>query len=394
MKKRKPSDFIKDDIRKRRKEYVKKRNKETKIESDIRKKIHAQIPDGYSPYSDEDRMLSSKNYYKLKKTPCPEILCLDSNIEETISFLKRLPGAYIPSRNSGRRIKNYSTSKIKRYFDFASVKKICPASALIISSCYFMCKIRGGNMSINDWQDWDEGVKSTLAEMGFFELIGFDLIPTSKDSQEISVEDLRSGDKTNNESIAEHFQRLVQKLDEKDSMGKNNISFKQTLGAISEAAENSVRHAYTGDFPKDVRNRWWFGGMLSPNKKEITFVCYDKGISIPKHIKEMAIKEEKHYRIKTAIERWILKTGKGESDDNLDHKRLEFAMQYAKTSTGNVGGGKGLSHIVKIIEGFPGGEVKIISRRAHAVVTKGKAPVFTLLDTPIIGTLIIWKIRL
>ncbi len=408
MKKRKVSDFIKDDIRKKRKEYAKKRNKETKIEADIRKKIHAQIPNGYSPYSDEDRILYSKNYHNLKKTPCPEILCLDSNAEETINFLKRLPGAYILNKRPDRKIshnpiKNYKPSKIKLYFDFASIKKICPASALIISSCYFIYKRRGGKITVFDWEDWDEGVKDTLAKMGFFELLEFDPIETDKKLQDIPIKGFISGNVIDAEAIAEYVESLVQRVNEKTLIGKERNPFKEAMPAIKEAVENSSRYAFPNASLEDESHVWWFGGTISPDARTITLICYDKGVSIPKHIKEAGIKEEMDLEergqklrehIRTAIDRLTAKIEKAEVNNNLDHKRLEFAIKMALTSAQKDGSGRGLGSITETIKDFSYGKVKIMSRRASAMITKDKASRFTLLDTPIIGTLIIWEITL
>ncbi len=416
MKKRKPSDFIRDDIRRKRRKYTKKIDNETETEKKIRKKAKRELDEinasktssKYLTRNKKDRMLSAKDYSNLRKTPCPEILCLDTKPDETMKFLNGIPGAYIPSsrpsrKSRRRRIRKYNPSNIRYYFDFSSVKKICPASALIISSCYSLYKKRGGEINVYDWEDWDEGVRDTLAKMGFFKHIGFDLIQPSKDSQAIPITSFCSDNKTNTEAIAEYFEKLVQKIDKTFSLDNENDSLRKTLAAISEASENCVRHAYPIGFREDVRDRWWFGGMVSLEEKEITFVCHDKGISIPKHIREADIKDatdledrgpEVRERIRKVFARFMNKTGQIETGNNLDHKFLELATKMAITSTNKDGSGRGLGSITETIKDFSYGQVKIMSRRAHAVITKDKRSRFTLLDVPMIGTLIIWKITL
>ncbi len=408
MEKRTPTDFILDEIRMKRSEYTKKRDKETDIERNERKKIYAQMPDGYPPYSDEDRMLSSKDYYKLRKSPCPKILCLDTNKDETIRFLKRLPGAYILNKRpdikiSHNPIKNYNALKIKLYFDFASVKKICPASALIISSCYFIYKRRGGKINVFDWDDWDKDVRDTFKKMGFFELLKFKPIETDEKLQDIPIKGFMSGNVIDAKALAEYVESLVQRVNEKRLTGKARNPFKDAMPAIREAVENSSRYAYPDASLEDGSNMWWFGGTISPDATKITLICYDKGVSIPKHIKEAGIKEvteleergqELRERVGKVITRFTNKTGQTETNNNLDHKRLKIATRMAVTSTQKDGSGKGLSSITETIKDFSDGKVTIMSRRASAVITRNKRSRFTLLNTPIIGTLIIWKITL
>ncbi len=405
MKKRTESDVLRDIIlRKHRKKLDEKIYKRRKAEREkiikIIKESTLKAPVNYNNSRKKGKLVDSKDNKNLKKSPCPNILCLeDDNRDETIAFLNQLPGANNPNRRLRRykntNSKNTDPSKKSNYFPFSEIEKICPASTLIISSHYFIYKKRRGAFDIIDYPEWNVEVQDTLEKMGFFDLIGFDLIPADKNLQKIPITGFKSGNKATNEEVTKYFRRLVHEV---DGMGTNEDSFKQTASAIFEAVENSVRHAYTDNFPKDVRDRWWLGGILSLNKKEITLVCYDKGISIPKHIKEVAL-EEKGHRMRAwvngAINLLIKSTGEEEFDDNLDHIRLKKAMEYAKTSTRKKGSGKGLSHIAKTIEGFKvGSNVKIMSRRAYAEITQNKPPDFTLLDTPIIGTLIIWKIIL
>ena len=402
MKKRKESDVFRDIILRRHREKLEKKIRERSTETTLEKKIRkekraSETSNRYLKHGKENRMLHSKDYSNIRKMPCPATLCLDTNTDETIRFLKELPGTYIPSRRSSRRIRNYKPSKIKRYFDFTSVKKICPASALIISSCYFIYKKRGGKINVLDWEDWDEGVKDTLTKMGFFELLEFKPIKTDKNLQDIPIKSFSSGSEANNTKITDHLQYVMQTADKKIPMDKERNLFKQALPAIWEASENSVRHAYPNAFLKNGNDTWWFTGTFSSDAKKITLICYDKGISIPRHIKEADLQDKgrkMRKQIRTAIDRFTAKIGKSEINNNLDHKRLEFATKSTVTSTEKDGSGRGLSRIAETINGFSYGEVKIMSRRASAVITKNKRSRFTLLDTPIIGTLIIWKITL
>ncbi len=405
MKKRTPSDFIWDNTcRKIREKLIgkrKKRCKEKKLKADSLAAYKRQ-----SKYTKKGTMLSSKYYKGLKKIPCPKNVCLDSNLEETIKFLRKIPGGINPNRKSMRRLNRKSkTSKvINGYFDFPSIEKVCPASALIISSNYFMHQLRGGVINVVRWGDWNKEVKNTFRKMGFFELLKFKDIATDENLQDIPIRGFKMGRKAYIAEITKYFRRLVKNVSVMFDIDidSDSQSFKQTMNAIVEAVENSARHAYPEKTPnpldgvgfsEDVRGGWWFGGMPLLDERQITLVCYDKGMSIPRSIKESYLEPEKRTMydfVTTAMNR----VGISEFDNDRDHERLEKAMEYLTSTTENKDGGKGLSHIAKTIDRFQDGRIKIMSRRAFAVITKDKPPSFSLLKTPIVGTLIVWEIKL
>ncbi len=404
MKKRTPSDFIWDNIcREHREELNEKRKEKNK-----QKRINDNALKFVRIHGSKSGMLSSKHLGGLEKLPCPKNVCLDSNLEETIKFIKKIPNGTDKNRTLRRRSGRKSkTSKIiNSYFDFESIEKICPASALIISASYFMHTLRGGTINVVKWGDWNKGVRNVLTKMGFFELLRFKEISTDESLQDFPIKGFKMGREAYTEEITKYFKRLIKKVSEISGIDKDDKLFKDTMGAIEEAVENSARHAYPKktdksrnpiEFPKDIHGGWWFGGMFLPEKKQIILACYDKGMSIPRSIKESHLEPKKrimHDFVNNKMNLKYIKTGVIEINNNRDHERLEIAMEYLTSTTRNKGGGKGLSYIVKTIGGFDNGKVKIISRRAHAVITKDKDPVVTLLKTPIAGTLIIWEITL
>ncbi len=397
-----------DDIRRRRREDLNSERKK-QCKAMKRKKDALKASRRHPKYTKEGAMLSSKYYKGLEKLPCPKNVCLDSNLDETIKFIRRLPGAINPNRKSRQRYDRKSkTSKvINGYFDFPSIEKICPASALIISANYFMHQKRGGIINVVDLGIWNKEVRNILTKMGFFGVLKFKDISTDESLQDIPIKGFNMGREAYTNEIIKYFTRLIEKVSVMFNIDKDSQSSKKTMYAIIEAVENSVRHAYPKkspdlsswiEFPEDLHGRWWFGGMLLPDEKQITLVCYDKGMSIPRSIKNSDLEPQKrimHDWVNAEMNLQSIMAGIFEINNNRDHTRLELAMEYAKTSTGNVGGGKGLSHIAKTIDGFDdGSKVKIMSRRAHAVITKDKDPVVTLLKTPITGTLIVWEITL
>ena len=124
--------------------------------------------------------------------------------------------------------------------------------------------------------------------------------------------------------------------------------------------------------------------------------CYDCGLSIPGSIEASDSGDERGVRkyVRSVLGRYLRINDVTESNNQLDHKRLEVALKYLSTTSGIDGGGKGLAHIASTIDECEDGSVEIFSRRAHFHVTKGGHGRCDLLPAAMPGTLIIWRMQL
>ena len=95
-----------------------------------------------------------------------------------------------------------------------------------------------------------------------------------------------------NEEITKYVQSLVQRVNEKILPRIwEKILLRMRFLLLGKLLKIAVRHAYPDAFLKNGSDMWWFGGTISSDASTITLICYDKGISIPRHIKEADIKE-------------------------------------------------------------------------------------------------------
>jgi hypothetical protein len=333
----------------------------------------------------------------LKKLPVPEVLSLEKNLKATIEFLNY---SSRPSRRN-RKLRRKKAAKPSSYFDFVGLKEICPATALVLCSIYDVFQMRGGNFEIFDYDDWNLSVKEVFAQIGFFKWLDYRGIPSTYDySGDLPIQAFESEKRHIPEKPIRYLQQLISAFNvSREKSAKSTIDISTTrrvASSILEAVENSVRHAYHQGVPKDIRGRWWVGGISYPNSGEVMVACYDCGVSIPASIENSDLGDEKGVRryVNAVIQRYFNLHGVVEDENELDYKRLKIALRYLATTSGVEGGGKGLAHIASTIEDCDDGSVEIFSRRAHFYAKKGYPKRFTLLPAEMPGTLIIWRMKL
>lgn len=333
----------------------------------------------------------------LKKIAVPEILSLTKNQEETLQFLQY---ASAPGRRN-RRFRRKRNVKPTSYFDFVGLREISPAAALVLCSVYDVFQRRGGDFKVFDYDDWSPSVKETFAQVGFFKWLDFKGLPSADDyAGALSIQAFESERHHIAEKPVVYLQKLVSAFNlSRESKNESTIddsASRRVASSILEAVENSVRHAYHPGIAKDIRGRWWVGGVSRPTEGEVIVACYDCGVSIPGSIEDSVTRDPKGLRsyVRGVITRYLKTVGSEEEDNTLDHKRLKLALQYLYSTSGVEGGGKGLAHIASTINDCEDGSVEIFTRRAYFHARKGQRQHFALLPAAMPGTLIIWRIKL
>lgn len=332
-----------------------------------------------------------------KKLSVPKILSLSENNLETLEFL-HFASEQARKNRKGRR---KGLGRASAYFDFANVEKICPATALVLCSIYDIYQMRGGDLQVFEYAKWHPHVKNTFSEIGFFKWLDFKGLPSSDDlSGELPIQAFESEAFHVPEKPVTYLQKLVLAFNSHRERDSETIihegASKRIASAILEAVENSVRHAYHPGVPKDIRRRWWMGGVSHPASGDLMVACYDCGISIPGSIAASDLDDVRGVRkyVREVLTRFLSKKAVTEDDNDLDHKRLEIALRYLASTSGVEGGGKGLAHIASTIDDVPDGDIEIFSRRAYFCATKKGSIRSTLLPSAMPGTLIIWRMKL
>lgn len=333
----------------------------------------------------------------LKKISVPQVLSLTRNQEDTLAFLHY---ASLPSLKN-RKQRRKPATKPTAYFDFVNLKEISPAAALVLCSMYDVFQRRGGDFKVFDYDDWQPSVKETFAQVGFFKWLDFKGLPSSYDhSGELSIQAFASEKRHVASKPVLYLKTLVSAFNSSRALKSESTiedtASRRVASSILEAVENSVRHAYHNGTPKDIRGRWWVGGVSYPASGEVMVACYDCGTSIPASIQESTSPDPKGVRkhVRKVIQRYLRTATNQEVDNELDHKRLKLALRYLYTTSGVEGGGKGLSHIASTIDECEDGSVEIFTRRAYFCAKKGHKDRYKLLPAAMPGTLIIWRMRL
>lgn len=332
----------------------------------------------------------------IPRVDCPSVLSLEENAKKTIPFLEVASRQIRLSRRQRRQPAN---RPIKGIFDFRTVDKICPATALILCSIYDVRQARGGDFQVYDYEEWKPAVKDTFTKIGFFSWLRFRGIDTPGQEQALPIEAFQSETEADARVTGTYLTKLITSFNKaREEVRTSKIeaeTLKRVASAIIEAVENSVRHAYTPGTPKDLRRKWWIGGVSEPHLGEVKVMCYDAGVSIPSSIENSHLDDPHGVRqyVRKVFSRF-LRLNRVRADDGLDHKRVEIAVKYLASSTRQEGAGKGLSHIASTINELPDGDIQIYSRRAYMKFRKDGKTISQLLPAPLPGTLIVWRISL
>jgi len=172
--------------------------------------------------------------------------------------------------------------------------------------------------------------------------------------------------------------------------------------ALSEAMHNAVQHAYENmdeiRYPLADHCRWWLAGYRHPKTREVGFIFYDQGMTIP-----AGLPKKWNEAISAFLSRVAVSVGR--YDQSFDGQLIEFAMEIGRTVTNRAGRGWGLSEMralvggpyteaqkVSEIVGEGKGSLHILSRRGSYLYTSDRGGVVGALEEIFPGTLVVWRL--
>lgn len=306
----------------------------------------------------------------------PKNFSIYDNYEETLGFLLDFRSLFLlrPSKN-GRRSR-------PMYANFSIIEELDAASGLLLAA-----EIDRWRRTVNvrpHPQDhlWHEGVRDFFHDAGLFELLGIDPISTrSKKAIGPRRHTLPYQTGTFHEgATADQFRAELESL-----IGQPIGPRASVYDALSEAMTNVAHHAYPREidlWPSPPRSRWWLGGSWQPDAKIATVQMYDQGVGIPR-----TLPRSRHWSEVLPI--------LGRIDrERTDAGMIEAAMDYGRTSTGQVGRGKGLAQMAEWIAVAGNGSLSILSGRGALTYLPGQRPIRRRLPVEFCGTLIEWEVHL
>jgi hypothetical protein len=316
----------------------------------------------------------------------PVNLCLDENVDETLSFFGSLRYRTLLHGIPINRPHRKRIAWVRGYTDFTTMRRISPGAALILAAEYDRINRVGSSIpNTVDIKRWDPLVYSTLFNLGFFDLLGVaksgsanHILPAPEKGNFIQAP-MQRGENANWEGASEALLNLF------DAVGGDDTARVNLLGAVVDAIENVRGHAYSGRGPLQTRlipPFWWLSGAADQMSKKLTLAIYDQGVTIP-------VTLPNKWAVSAILNTFLNLFGHSFDPDGPDYdgKALKAAMQLSTTATGLTQRGKGLSKIKDVVSQSKDGRLKVISRRGIYCFENG-TETFQTGSVPLLGTLV------
>lgn len=337
----------------------------------------------------------------------PSNICIHSNLNETLDFLKIVRDQICLKHSfAGRQQRVWIKRRanrlptIRTYIDFSQIEEFGAAPALVLAACYDRTRQKVGNAPpAIDFENWSPQAFQVLFEIGFFDLIGHlqdDISATYRRYQDDRTKTLGaiSGTNANGlEAASEAVSELLEYLKASESVSKTFLP--EINSAVSEAMINVARHAYpegyAAESPYICLDRWWMTAKADRVEGTLTIAIYDQGATIPGTLP----KREWFNEMVANIMSSLVKSFEPHEKPNLiDHEFINYSMKVGKTQTGNARRGLGLPQMRELIDLCPEGKLSIISRSGLYVYMKGTGVYKRALTTELEGTLLEWELTL
>lgn len=306
----------------------------------------------------------------------PGHFSLYENFEATWAFLLDLREITTVSKHlvvKGERVPFYA--------NLAAIERIDAASGLVLAAeVDRWSRMRYGPIITHDHL-WEPQVSDFFHHAGLFDLLRLD--PETKPSSAAGPSEIplkyQTGTIVEGES-ADELRQALEKLCGQSIGPRRNV-----YDALSEAMTNVAHHAYPPDvkrWPWVPVRRWWMGGSWSPEEKRVKVQMYDQGVGIPR-----TLPKSSHWTEVLPI--------LGRIDrERTDAGMIEAAMDYGRTSTGEIGRGKGLAQMAEWTRTTGKGALTIMSGQGVVSFLPGRNPVRRHLPTEFRGTLVEWEVCL
>ena len=277
------------------------------------------------------------------------------------------------------------------FVDVAKIRVIDPPTALVLAAELDRWRQSARRKPRPLDQSWHPPVRRLFRQAGLFELLG--TAPESADDESVDEELLEVLPFVRGYSVAgEIGSKLRDRLEQ--TCGKSIGPRMAVYDAIAEAIANT-RHAYpkgTPIWPIKLSGRWWASGSWRKADNTVTLHLYDQGVGIP-----ATLPRSDHWSDMLRLP--ILEAEARRFTGRLhpeytDHSLLQAALVVGRTSTGQIGRGKGLAEMAAWIDKLENGVLRVTSGRGVVTYRPGGVVAGEHRAAPFVGTLIEWEIGL
>ncbi len=304
----------------------------------------------------------------------PETVDFDDNYLRTTEFIEKI-----------RRLT--LRKQLDIYINLLACKKMSPEAALVLAA-----EIQRSqdlyNKCINGYNPRDKRTYRLLRDLGFHELLNFkgQSAGVSGDGQ-IEYAHMISG----NKGETERFPVIIDLVFGRCARLRGTHEMNNLTLGLNEAMLNTFHHAYENeeelDYPPSKNFRWWLAGYRDSKRKEVVFMFYDQGITIPKSLPR----------------KWPEKLNailKGAIGSSTDHELIRAAMEIGRTSSARAGRGWGLRDMRMLVGGNNHdvpvnrdlGSLRILSGKGSYLYNLISGEMCKELPAPFLGTLVVWRL--
>lgn len=298
-----------------------------------------------------------------------------SSVDLPVNF--RLSENFSETAESISRLRRLRDGRPPYKINFNNVAKVDGAAALMLAA--EIDAWNRGNPHIKLWsQDrhWNSEVTELLDEMGLFKLLGVarqsDRRPVHDGRDLIFIPFMRG---SHADDLGNIYIPFLEKI-EKHMAAPIQQRF-HLLTGMGEAVINAWEHGYE----RKEGAEWWVSASCNKATGELTVICYDRGLTIPKTLPRSKMWES----IRDMV------------GANIDCDMIEAALTTRRTQTRRLRRGKGLFNLMKFVDESGRGMLIIYSRRGMVCYDKstvdenGKFSKKQM-EKPIEGTLIEWRV--
>lgn len=339
----------------------------------------------------------------VKKAPAvpPSVLCLNRNPFDTTELFSWIRSGFdreLEKPEPGfivRRSKN-ATPRINSYIDFAKIKDISTAAAVVLTADYDRGSTLMGvvppTVNINSWND---GVLTKLYELGYFNILGH--IPDLenrliKHGPTLTMSIVKGKQADILSRIDPSLQTLGKFIigEDADTFRRYDETMVKVLTTISEAITNVTQHAYdtAHEYTSQHIDSFWVAAEADRDAKKLTVVIYDQGVTIPVTYPRL----ERTKRVMRYLKRFI--GTDPEFDYQYDGTYIRAALKFGGSRTDQPYRGKGFPQMFRLLGSIGAGKLSIRSRGGWCEQESGSKVVHGSLPHSIGGTLIEWTVEL
>lgn len=163
---------------------------------------------------------------------------------------------------------------------FAHVRVVEPAATLVLVAEIHRLRSLRGYRAVGGTYPPDREVYDLLTEMGFYRLI--EVVepqaprPVSDPGRPVFLR-FQSSNRFDAE-LPDQFVGVV----ERQVMAMNEVARGRLVGAMKEAMQNTLDHAYQRNLPGiTMEGRWWLSARVNVVNREVMVLMYDQGVGIP-----------------------------------------------------------------------------------------------------------------